>query len=1815
MSVVFLLTQVLFAHSAETSIWAERRKALPSAAMTFLPPLGQVWKDKTQGSDDHRKKSFSALLPFGTIQKIQNPIQKPQGTVIYIQDVHGHLEAQKNISQIILKIWEQHPSAHLGLEGAEGRFSTESYRQFSPDMNKKMGSFLFNENLITGAEYAGFVTPENPTIIGVEDAKSYLENVAAIKKALPLQNEELKVIDLEKNILGIQKEKVYSPQLLELDQKWESYQNGNLSIGDYLTALTLTLSEGIIEIGVPSPFRERVRVRVPESISLFLKTWQLEKTLNFEKAERERNQFLSQLVEKLNKSDFDFLMAQSQLLRMGEMAYPDYYAWLKKMALDHGVSLNRTPEFDKYIHYVLQANAIDAQILLSEMSQFEKEVWLSLCKTENQKILVKDFFHLHLQEKLVKLILTPSEWDNYKKDVLGQGESVLSTKVQERRTSLSSFEDFYKFAEARDEKMVNNFFKNVLSTKNQELSTPLISILVTGGFHSSGISDLLLKKNFTVVTVTPHLHMNNQRSFDDQTQGNEYLNVFTREKTPLEKLFEAPQISLVETLRTNPIPGTGISPLNKSEGYRNLKLFLEKGWVVQDPQSGEWIATKNHSWAKAGTKIQDDATILSAVQREWWRSVFIMAIPAVAAVFLGPLHMTISPSFVVGFGLLASGIFIVATHLQSHSLKGLIKLFVNSSPLITLLSVLAFWETILSFNQVSWSTIVAATLTGLVAYNLLHFIWDRLAILFPQLGLAPMSAEVSYVEFKTKFRNRFEVLFEAWLGKSGKRGKTYLDSSEEILSDVLTLNPHINLEEATLVEIKGIPHVIYLVGKNVENSNQIIIFEFNIESAGSKTETTINQRIQALDNPVRLKNYDCILTPTSELRMWSFDNTVRDIHDLVTKTLKLSDTNHPAHMVYEKGISSFTPAPEPIPMKGGKIPRELKKVDEKKELGLFPLKISGFRQNIFLIYEDILKPKGDVTSAQFVLIGMLLHAYSLDPKEIKKISGFFSKDSITGATNYLLDAIGDSRLDHITQEQLAAFINRADLKVSQTQRNKYLAVLPLLFQNKQSGLEIDRDQFLDSSILYIGLTFGVHRQLVLNGTKTVRDIVVKSSDDWKEVANIGNAKIKIIEECLQRYGLKIRMTNEEILDWESAVNLDGGTWLDLPGYKRNAAWIETFFARIMVPALIFIFSFYRYDVGFWESYGLAIGAATFVFWGLHILRGFSFDGKPYSFKKAWAAMKSRDVLWLTFLTPFAVALPPLLVLLAIYHYRIDRSSNERSDQKKRIDFYKKLENQFYQSGLDRKQIKAKREKMLDQKMDPLMFDEAEDRSVEITMNFSPELGSFFSQILDRIKGQINGKIWLADPKDYHITLSCLISPDQKMTNISQDYDTMMRLAMIETLSYYRDIHLVRPRLQMTTNGAVIILWDVEGDIEAARSRLLGASGKVLADSHNGPRVIVHTTIAQIFSEEEADYSAEKKMQLQTILDEVNAQLLTKEIKLPVVQARYAAIYGWLGVKINELGHFDNKLTTETNALSDFVADSVGFEDAKTNLEHLLLSDIARKSSPNFEALFETLKNRPDAYRFALTISALISYHQRIQSIYTDSFVEELQTLVRELESNNSVSSLITLTGPLQKDLLKNGFVFNGKKIKGEKVQYLQKLIGKYSQLFRGLVRFVARVLGQQTVVMIHVDDILSGYYDQNNHEIFRQKQNLIDEIIYAVKKKTPIVFMGKSDLSEEKIREKVSQFIGYKNLFDSGLNVVVQHQGGNLIHPSKVLEVAQAKSTFIKNSQIFLRIYSSDPGAFNLYDASVRFIFFALSERVVPLALRIKINHKIEQQA
>ncbi len=545
----------------------------------------------------------------GSIRKITSPTKSSGRTVVYIQDVHRNREAQQNIGKAVQELINNRVVDVVALEGAFTPMDFSWYHACPHrDAINAMADWLLKENRISGPAYAALtaysksqtLNSQFPLFVGVDQKDHYDANVRAYRAAAPLVASYRKVFEQKTRELDEIKNSALNPALKKFAAQMEAYRNNSLSWGDYVLALTKQTT-----------FSSKVQT--------YLTAMKMEGELNFNEVERERTALLSRLVQKLNSYENNELFNYSAGYQSGALSHADFYIYLQELCAKKELSLSRSPAMDEYIRYVLLSESLDIDSILKETTSMEKRVYDQLTKTNQESELIKRARVLYLTEKLLGFALTTEEWKEFR-----------NTRPLK---SLTSFESFYREAELRDEAMAKNLEK---AMDNSHAHT---AVLVTGGFHSEGLTRFLQSKNITVVSYVPNI------SKIESANGSAYLSVFSQEKTPLDKLFAGEKLFLAN------------DPMIALPGGKRLAaatyLSLRANGRGEVPVS----AVK-----KLVVTTVNGAIVSVLVVRDVWNNlhiVFKTAIVATASIFVSiliqspsPLHLQNSTALIVLLGVM-----------------------------------------------------------------------------------------------------------------------------------------------------------------------------------------------------------------------------------------------------------------------------------------------------------------------------------------------------------------------------------------------------------------------------------------------------------------------------------------------------------------------------------------------------------------------------------------------------------------------------------------------------------------------------------------------------------------------------------------------------------------------------------------------------------------------------------------------------------------------------------------------------------------------------------------------------------------------------------------------------------------------------------------------------------------------------------------------------------------------------------------------------------------------------------------------------------
>lgn len=563
-AIVFLYfcSNVVLGYSAESHFWGERRRAargeqaatspgsrsllaglpgapavdpLQSLTLDHRPGVGldtasSLGKAVAESSDSRVHRIAQSILPFGNVRVVRESKKAGAPLVLHIQDVHGNLEAQQNIAEMVLALARDHNVRLLGLEGAWGSFATDEFRPYpDQDIVKKVGRHFLKKDFISGAEYAGLASETPLTLWGIEESALYQSNVDAVKQSLAGQvpAEEF-LASLTRGLDSLKKDH-YSPQLLAFDSNQSLYDQNRRGLGEYLQTLVDDDGRDLSTLSVQVP-----------NVVRFLGALNEERSLNFAAVERERQELVKVLSEKLAPDEMQTLLSHSVDLRAGTLSHNAYHLYLRDLCARKGVSLGLRPSLLAYMHYVAVSEEIERDGLLIEMDGLVESAQNALIENSEQRKLVSLSRDAHVLKKLFANEMTPEEWGTY----VGRQEQ--TRRLEERFKALapkaevqwpedlagllSPFEAFCARAMDRNRALTQNLANKMTEEKQT------VAVLVAGGFHTDGLMGALAQQKASVLVLTPKIGP------IDATHR--YLNVFDQDPIPLEKIFTGEPIAL-----------------------------------------------------------------------------------------------------------------------------------------------------------------------------------------------------------------------------------------------------------------------------------------------------------------------------------------------------------------------------------------------------------------------------------------------------------------------------------------------------------------------------------------------------------------------------------------------------------------------------------------------------------------------------------------------------------------------------------------------------------------------------------------------------------------------------------------------------------------------------------------------------------------------------------------------------------------------------------------------------------------------------------------------------------------------------------------------------------------------------------------------------------------------------------------------------------------------------------------------------------------------------------------------------------------------
>lgn len=456
--------------------------------------------------------------------------------ILHLQDAHTSFTAQKNIAETINLSVRENESVTVCAEGAAGEFALDDVSSFPfPDITEKSADMLLKKGRISGVEYAGIKYADRVVLKGAEDRDLYCSNYQIYRKVAEQRDPYISVFDRsERKVLGLV-DSLSNPDLKESVEHFFDYRQGHISFSDHVLYL-IKNNASVLENG---EFH---------NLMLFSETLAINASVSMEDVSAE----ISMIVDSVSdseKAESEALRSRVEKERRGEKPYYDF---LKAMAIKYSL-IESVPSFNKYCRFLSLLERVDMQSVVEEADRLFWQVSLpadnltdfdaSFLKALKISFYGKKF--LMLEALACEVDMLQAERELFSEQGCVSALTVLGLKsiVSDLKGLDHLLDDvlrFYDLVEQRNDTLVNNAVE--VAKKEGR------SVLVTGGYHTSGITARLRQLNASYIVASPKIV-----STEKDIPYNERMLLF---RTPFEKTCLNPAVNTLAyplLMSANPI--------------------------------------------------------------------------------------------------------------------------------------------------------------------------------------------------------------------------------------------------------------------------------------------------------------------------------------------------------------------------------------------------------------------------------------------------------------------------------------------------------------------------------------------------------------------------------------------------------------------------------------------------------------------------------------------------------------------------------------------------------------------------------------------------------------------------------------------------------------------------------------------------------------------------------------------------------------------------------------------------------------------------------------------------------------------------------------------------------------------------------------------------------------------------------------------------------------------------------------------------------------------------------------------------------------
>jgi hypothetical protein len=460
----------------------------------------------THGIASTKDMPIPVSIPEGAGHLVEGYTAPGKGAkvVIHIQDIHTNYEAQKNLSRMLESLIKENNLQLIMVEGGWGDVSLSYLRSYADsERRQEVAEEYLREGKISGEEYLDIVSSYDIKLEGIEDEELYKANLDTFFEIETFRHAASIELGALSVVINQLKQKLFSPQLIELEKAKQDYDNEKITLAEYYRYLHTMAG------------RTHQNMAAYPNFVGFMAVVESESAIQFPAVEKERAVLIERLSKNLSKQELTTLVTKSLEFRLNKMTPLQYHAYLMDTADKAGEQISRYTNLEKYIEYIRAHETIDTAILFEEADGLLRVVEDALIKDAHQRQLYSISRSAQVLDNFLNIKLVPNDFKYYKNNrnsfITAGWIDFLTQQVERNRLratgikpaytldkNLSTLVRFYDLANERDDA----FVQNAIRLMNRD-DVP-IAVLIAGGFHTPNLKQKFRECGLSYIVAAPH---------------------------------------------------------------------------------------------------------------------------------------------------------------------------------------------------------------------------------------------------------------------------------------------------------------------------------------------------------------------------------------------------------------------------------------------------------------------------------------------------------------------------------------------------------------------------------------------------------------------------------------------------------------------------------------------------------------------------------------------------------------------------------------------------------------------------------------------------------------------------------------------------------------------------------------------------------------------------------------------------------------------------------------------------------------------------------------------------------------------------------------------------------------------------------------------------------------------------------------------------------------------------------------------------------------------------------------------------------------